>query len=108
MAEKNYLEMSKFSRSMSSISIDVGMVMGQRPKVFQTLMADIFQMYEKGTIKEISPITTYSISRIQDAMQLIYARKHKGKVVIKVRDSDMVHVSNLKASAPRRCCSPNA
>ena len=108
LAQNNYLEMSKFSESVSFASVDVGMVMDQRPEVFRTLMTDVFRMYEKGTIKEVSPITTYSISGIQDAMRLMYAGKNMGKVVIEARDSDMVQVSRLKAPAPRRCCSPNA
>lgn len=110
LAQNNYLEMSKFLESVSFASIDVGMVMDQRPKLFQTLMEDVFRMYQSGAIREVSPITTYSMSGIQDAMRLMYAGKHMGKVVIEARDSDMIQVSGFKASASAftRRCSPNA
>lgn len=108
LAQNNYLEMSKFSESVSFASIEVGMVMDQRTKVFQNLMADVFRMYEEWTIQEVFPIIPSSMSGIQDAMQLMYPGEHMGKVVIEAWDGDMVQVSCLKASAPRKCCSPNA
>ena len=92
LVQNNRLEMNGFINSMTFSAVDLGLLVEKKPWVIGKLMADIVEMFNCNNIKIVSPLNFYSMSEIQDAMRLMQAGKHMGKVVIRTEEDDMVRV----------------
>ncbi|KAK3169769.1 hypothetical protein OEA41_009153 [Lepraria neglecta] len=87
------LEMVQFSRSTTFASVDLAMVMEERPQLMQRLLNDIMSLLRGGEIKPATPITAYPISELQSAFRSLQSGKAMGKFIIEPSEQDMVMVS---------------
>lgn len=50
-------------------------------------------LYLKGEIQAVSPVSVFSISEVQQAMRMMQSGKHMGKVVIEAKDDYVLQVT---------------
>lgn len=99
------LEMHPFSHHVSFSSIDILRLLEERGRVIHRVLADTARLIEDGVIKPINPITVYPMAEAVDAMRLLQAGRHMGKVVLSVGPQEMVKV---RPQSPRAKLSPTA
>ena len=92
LVQNNRLEMNGFINCTTFSVVDLGLLVEQKPWMVKKLMADIVEMFNCNKIKMVSPLNFFKMSEIQDAMRLMQAGKHMGKVVIRAEEDDMVRV----------------
>lgn len=86
------LEMHPFSHHVSFTSIDILLLMLERGRIIHRVLAEIARLIEDGVIKPINPITVYPMAEAVDALRLLQAGRHMGKVVLSVGSQEMVRV----------------
>ncbi|KAI1774978.1 putative FSP1 [Hypoxylon cercidicola] len=86
------LEMHPFSHHVSFTSIDILLLMLERGRIIHRVLAEIARLIEDGVIKPINPITVYPMAEAVDALRLLQAGRHMGKVVLSVGSQEMVKV----------------
>ena len=92
MVQNTRLEMQKFQNMVTFASVDLGVVIMKKPKVFQKTCADVMELLRTGAVKPVSPITVYPISQIEAALRLMQTGKHMGKIVVEAQSEDQVRV----------------
>ena len=92
LVQNNRLEMKKFSEGVTFSAVDIVIVSSLRPKKCQQLLRDVVEMLRVGKIRPVSPITTYSMSEVQDALRKMQMGRHIGKLVIEPKVEDVVQV----------------
>ena len=92
LVQDSYLEMKKFLSSATFAGVDLTVVAKQKPTVFNKLLTDLLELYQRNAIKAVSPITCFRMSEIQDAMRLMQGGKHMGKIVIQSHNEDIIQV----------------
>lgn len=90
--------MFNFGNNVSFSAIDLAAITKQRPAVIQKSLQWVMNLFEKGSLKLIEPITTWPISDVEGAFRYIQGGKNMGKAVVEINKSDRVLVSDLKAS----------
>lgn len=88
------LEMVQFANNATFASVDLAVIMKEKPQLIQRLLSDVMSLYEKSAIKAIVPVTTYPVQDIEKAFRLLQSGKNTGKIVVEPRDSDLVMVSS--------------
>ena len=86
------LEMARFEHNAMFASVDLTVVATERPKIMKRLLADVFDLMSKGSIRPISPITTFAISNVESAFRTLQGGKIMGKIVIVPGPEDQVKV----------------
>ena len=86
------LEMGKFEDAVSFSAVDIGLLAEKKPQVFKELLAKVVDLYRRGEVQAVTPISTYSISEVQQALRMMQSGKHMGKVVIEAKPESMVQV----------------
>ena len=79
--ERNTLSMEPFSRNASYRALDMSHVSITRPMVAD-LISRMFKLIKDGHIKPISPITTFSFTKVADAFRYMRTGSHIGKIII--------------------------
>lgn len=87
------LEMAQFSQSVTFSSVDLVLVIEERPQLIQRLLSDVFDLIRSGAVKPISPITTYSIQDIEKGFRALQSGNTIGKIVFEPQMEDEVMVS---------------
>lgn len=77
------LSMAPFERNVTFSSVDLQMIADYRPQKIRSLLQAVLGLFEDGAYLPINPITTMSITNIEDAFRLLQTRKHTGKVILK-------------------------
>ena len=57
------------------------------------MLSHVLELHQAGAMVPVSPLMTYNMSELQNAMRLMQAGKHMGKVVITAGGGDIVQVS---------------
>lgn len=99
LVQNSYLEMKKFLSSVIFAGVDLTVVAKYKPETFNELLTEVLELYRKNAIRAVSPITSFGISKIQDAMRLMQGGNHMGKIIIQSHSDDIVQVM-----AQNRCC----
>ncbi|ESZ94274.1 polyketide synthase [Sclerotinia borealis F-4128] len=84
------LEMSIFEHNAMFASVDLTVVAAERPKIMKRLLADVFDLMAKKSIRPVSPITIFSISDVESAFRTLQAGKTMGKIVVVSGENDQV------------------
>lgn len=92
---RSRLSMAHFDRGISLSAVDFVLIMRQRPQIVHETLGAVFELFEKGVLSPVDPVTTFPVEKIEEAFRMIAARKHTGKLVI-VADQD----SQVKAPLP--------
>lgn len=80
--KKNEISMIPFDRNVTFAAVDLTVLAKLKKSEMHTRLTKIISMFEQGTLQPFSPVTTESISEIEEAFRLIQSRKHTGKVVL--------------------------
>ncbi|KAL1970796.1 hypothetical protein VTN77DRAFT_2630 [Rasamsonia byssochlamydoides] len=91
------LEMEPFIRNVSFSSVDLTGIFRHRPELGSSLLAKVMGLVRSGAVTPVTPITTYAISRVEEALRTMQAGKHLGKVVITRHSRDPVKVISKRA-----------
>ncbi|KAF5878019.1 putative polyketide synthase protein [Botrytis fragariae] len=97
--DRNMLAMEPFDRNMSFRAIDMSHERAPDHLVNRLLSA-LFELIERGHVKPIAPIHTFSFSDVPSAIRFLRAGKHIGKIVISDGPSKKIIVPVRKAPKP--------
>ncbi|MCJ1402141.1 hypothetical protein MMC11_005360 [Xylographa trunciseda] len=100
MVQNSRLEMRKFQTMATFASVDLGVVIMKKPKVFQKTCADVMELLRTGALRPVSPITVYPMSHIEAALRLMQTGKHMGKIVIEAQSEDWIRALPAKVTMP--------
>ncbi|KAF7860820.1 hypothetical protein EAF04_008338 [Stromatinia cepivora] len=92
------LSMAPFERNVTFASIDLQMIADYRPQKIRSLLQAILSLFEDGAYLPINPITTMSITNIEDAFRLLQTRKHTGKIILKADSEATVKAPAVAAN----------
>lgn len=87
------LEMAQFSKNVTFSSVDLIVVLMERPLLMKRLLSEVFDLYLKGVVRPITPLSTYAISDIESAFRSLQSGKNLGKISITLGETDLVKVS---------------
>lgn len=93
------LGMAMFEHNATFSSVDLTVVAAEKPRLMKRLMDDVGRLMAAGTIKPISPITTYPISQTETAFRNLQSGKAMGKVVVVPNAGDEVKATARKTQA---------
>ncbi|ROW09729.1 hypothetical protein VMCG_02438 [Cytospora schulzeri] len=94
--EGSQLNMANFEKQATFAAVDTSHMYRLRPEYVCKGLAEIFGMVDKGLLKPVHPVTSYPVSRIEEAFRLIAARKHIGKLVLVADDQTVVQAPRPK------------
>ena len=58
LVQNSYLEMGKFLDSVSFACVDLTVLAKHKPAIFNKLLCDVLNLYQRGAIKAVSPVTS--------------------------------------------------
>jgi NADPH:quinone reductase-like Zn-dependent oxidoreductase len=96
------LEMCMFEHNCSFSSVDLTLVAAERPRIMARVFKEVMDLFAKGTVKPITPITTIGISEVETALRRLQSGKTTGKLVVNHLIDGEVKVSTTKRT-PFRC-----
>lgn len=94
LVQNSYLEMERFLSSATFAGVDLTVVAKYKPGTFNQLLTEVIELHRRKTIRLVSPITSFGMSEIQDAMRLMQGGKHIGKIIIQGHGDDIVQVKS--------------
>ncbi|TQN68831.1 Highly reducing polyketide synthase azaB, partial [Colletotrichum shisoi] len=98
-AAKN-LDMSPLRRAVSFAAVDVFQLGKYKGGVIQDALCGVMDMFGKKKLRAVAPVTTFSVSDVDEAFRLMQSGKHMGKVVVVPKKTDLVKVvSSPKADS---------
>ena len=87
--ENARLDMAKFEKSTSYISVGLNYFRDHRPELVGNLLKEVMGLFIDGTLTPLEPITTFSMSAIESAFRFMASGNHMGKIVV-TADSDCI------------------
>ena len=102
LVQSSSLAMDKFLDSVTFCSIDMGLLAEKRPALYHRVLTDVVNMYDQGIIRPVSPITSFPMSEVQQAMRQMQAGKHTGKIVIDTAADCMIQVYSISLHSSDR------
>ncbi|KAI4863957.1 putative polyketide synthase [Hypoxylon rubiginosum] len=87
------LGMAPFIRNVNFASVDLTVIFRQRKDLGARLLSEVMELLRAGSIGQVSPITLFPFSKIEEAFRYMQAGKHMGKIVLTPKDDDIVPVA---------------
>ena len=84
------VELTPFLRNVTMASVELTVVMRQRPAVVEGLLSDVVNLYNEGKIHEAKPTTVLKYSEIQKGLRQLQSGKGMGKIVLVREDNDQI------------------
>ncbi|CAI7653198.1 unnamed protein product [Penicillium pancosmium] len=92
LEQNNQLEMHAFTRHISFSSIDLIALGEHKGSTVSRIMNDTIRLIKEENIQLGQPITTYPITRIQEAFRMLQAGRHIGKMIVIPGLEDRVNI----------------
>ncbi|KAG0652505.1 Reducing polyketide synthase [Hyphodiscus hymeniophilus] len=92
------LEMAQFAKNVTFTSVDIIIVLTERPLLMQKILVEVFNLYRQGVVKPITPLTTLPISDVESGFRLLQSGKNLGKIAISLGGADHVKAEPAKLS----------
>lgn len=99
---RGQLAMNPFLANRSYIGVDVATLPLIEPEWVEEHMSAIVDLYERGVIRPIRPITSYPAREIEDAFRHLQKGQHTGKLVIEFSTSPHLPLAPSKPKAEFR------
>lgn len=80
--ENGKLDMSKFEKSISYISVGLNHFVEHRQEYVGSLFKEVMELFGNGTLTPVSPITTFPMSAVEPAFRFMASGNHMGKIVV--------------------------
>jgi NADPH:quinone reductase-like Zn-dependent oxidoreductase len=87
------LSMSKFRRNVAFAAVDLVELLLYKPLKMREVIKEVLQLIDLETLSTVSPINTFSATKVQDAFRYMQTGRHIGKVVVTVQPKMEIHVS---------------
>ncbi|KAE9567271.1 Highly reducing polyketide synthase alt5 [Colletotrichum fructicola] len=100
------LNMEKFKNNVRFEFLDVSYFGENHEDSFNRVLKAIMQLVAEGKISELRPVTTYPLSRVEEAFRYMQSGAHSGKIVIEPHDDDKVMI--MPSQKPTYHFDPNA
>lgn len=105
------LDMDQFDRNITFSSADLSLLAAKRPNTMRTIINEIMNLFTRGKISPITPITVKGASEVEEALRMLQGGKNIGKLVIsphkgeqvKVQEAPVISHLQLPFSALRAC-----
>jgi NADPH:quinone reductase-like Zn-dependent oxidoreductase/NADP-dependent 3-hydroxy acid dehydrogenase YdfG len=94
--KRSSLSMKPFDRGVTFVGVDLIKLFDNHSPMLHDFCGKIFNLFEQGGFRALSPVNVLPIEKIEDAFRLIASRKHTGKVVLRC-DEDAI----VKARPPK-------
>ena len=92
---RNQLPMWQFRKNCTFASVDLGVIMTERPKVIKKSISSVMPLLAKKIFFVPQPFKVYSVSEIEGAFRSFQSGKNYGKMAIDMKDQDDVQVRQL-------------
>ncbi|KAL4922536.1 hypothetical protein BDW62DRAFT_54743 [Aspergillus aurantiobrunneus] len=93
LEQNHQLEMQAFTRHVSFSSVDLIALGELKGAVVSRIMNDTMRLIRDEGLQPVYPITSYPISRIQEAFRMLQAGRHIGKIIVIPGPDDRVSLS---------------
>jgi NADPH:quinone reductase-like Zn-dependent oxidoreductase len=90
---RSLLNMASFDRGISVTAVDFSLISKSRQHVIHDTLGVVFDLFDRGVLRAVSPITTFSMDKVEEAFRLISGRKHLGKLVLLTDENTMVRAT---------------
>ena len=100
IVQNTNLEMRKFAESTTFTAFDLGVLSEKQPRVFQRILQEVVDMHTQKALQPVTPTTIMPISDLQQAMRLMQAGKHTGKIVIEADADCTIQVGGIQPCTP--------
>ena len=92
-----HLEFDYFTRALTFAAVDLEILAREHPPTIQRILKAVFDALREHpkAIKPVTPVTSFPISQLENAMRTMQGGKHMGKIVIESDANDLVLVSAL-------------
>ena len=84
--------MGRFARNITFAAVDFISLVKQRFDQTLEIWTDILVLVRNGTVRPPQPITTYAMSKVEDALRKMQSGKHLGKLVAVANPNEIVKV----------------
>ncbi|KAI0887631.1 putative polyketide synthase [Annulohypoxylon maeteangense] len=95
------LGMAPFIKNVAFSSVDLTVIFRQRKDLGARLLSEVMELLRHGSIGQVSPITLFPFSKIEEAFRYMQAGKHMGKIVLTPCEDDIVPVAARTGSKYR-------
>ncbi|KAK6211719.1 polyketide synthase [Colletotrichum tabaci] len=86
------LEMAKFAKNVTFAAVDLVDLIKLKPEHVADVLAKSMDLLRRGSVKSPWPITAYPMAELKTALQTMQSGRHKGKLVLVPRATDIVKV----------------
>ncbi|KAL4797778.1 KR domain-containing protein [Aspergillus venezuelensis] len=100
------LDMYYFQRNVSFSAIDVALMVKERPHLVGRALRAIMPLIANGDLRVSSPTSVYGVGELEAALRIMQGGQSSGKVVIEMRDTDMV--KSIPSEQAHHYFDPNA
>jgi hypothetical protein len=90
MYKRNNISMACFDKGISLVAVDFVLISHSRPQIIHDTLGIVFDLFHKKALSPVTPVTTFPVSKLEDAFRMIAARKHTGKLVIVTEEDSVV------------------
>ena len=94
------LPLRAFHENLTYAAVDFDRLLAQRPDVVRRLYAEILPELVAGRLEPV-PVTTFPASEVADAFRWMARARHTGKVVVSLRDPELLVRPAPAPRAPR-------
>jgi NADPH:quinone reductase-like Zn-dependent oxidoreductase len=88
---------SGIRRNANFSTVDLVTIAAERPHLMERLITDISKLLESRTIRPASPVTVFSLSKLETVLSSVETGEVHGKLVVAPKARDLVKVSSPKA-----------
>ena len=93
--ENGRLDMAPFERSVSFISVGWDHFGYHQREFVGSVLKEIMELFTKGTLTPLEPITTFPMSAIEQAFRFMASGNHMGKIVVTADRDCLVKVRRI-------------
>ena len=93
MLSHRSLPMLQFARNASFAAVDIASMSKECPRMLSKMLTEILKLFERGVLRNVSPLKTYSISQLDEAFRCLRSGTSAGKAVIEIDPQAQVPVS---------------
>lgn len=88
------LDMYPFSRNTSFATVDLDLIVAERPLMASKLFQKIMELFRDKNLRSLEPLDILSISDLEQALRVLQGGKNSGKMVLEMMKEAEVLVSN--------------
>ena len=92
IVQRRELPMDMFENNVSFHAVDIAHLLKHKPKTLKSILEDVVGLIDRRVLLPARPITTYKISRLEQAMRNMQSGNTLGKLVLDMDDDTIVEV----------------